>query len=499
MRPHEHARRPKARAPPPQSSAGMAENTEDTGLAATQAPPQTRVTRSIERPSDEDVDAMLEMERQLDNQMYGDAYDTDGGVAPSTPTAQLSLGPPQEWFSPSRRAQQVAPVSIQYVDDEEFDYLAQLAQVQEPGETTPVSSPPESHAGPPRLSTGSSASSALPPAVAPALAVPRELMPLTLRRARSKRPPTAQEQQEQKARNDFEKYMNDTIATGPFSEGLMSFGHRLPNEVYNAVRVRYCLDWKKNHPELVSESGSIEAQKLARASFAKDCTLNKRLNILKQLVSEQSTQPERAGFVRTCEAVMAQMKVKTADEKHVSAIRARGQVLLFVYNHDNLIIHDLKQDATNLLAHDDIIALVQGHPPYQRLKEAFFDFANKQAKLLQCEMACSLEISPERYKADGTVRVHLNLALGHKQIRIQFTAPFFKLMFGRILPTYAPKTDSVHEAQMIKRAGFAKWWGQAAYYLQFPKEYMLDNTGTKLPFKDYPVSQTTIMAYLQVF
>ena len=127
-----------------------------------------------------------------------------------------------------------------------------------------------------------------------------------------------------------------------------------------------------------------------------------------------------------------------------------------------------------------------------------FQFCKEVAHKWQCEWAASLEVSPATYKEKGQVRLHLNLALGRRACALRFEYPYQELAFCRCFPQYHPSRDRASEAHSVKRNGFAKMWGQAAYYLQFPKILSVDSDGSKLPFKDYPVTQTAITGYLQV-
>ena len=439
-------------------------------------------------PSDEEIEAMLadqDAQRYQNESLYGAGFDHPPGPSPSTPIGAVPALP-EEWFTP--HGSRAAPPPPEFVSDDQ-SFLSYIAHLQN-----------DAPDGPAHLGNGRGSGSASSDQPFVDFEVPEALpVPRVLRRASGKRPVTAEELAEQKARADFAKTMENTIAVGPFMEGLMSYGKKLPKEIYNAVRLRWCNTWKLKHPELLGLKAGVEIIAMARKSFAQECTWAQKVQIMKDIRSESLGCPEKQGFVRSLEAAIAVIEARTkkVDPEVEKGVRARGHVLLFVYNHDAFLIRELQQDAKNLLSMEDLVQLVRGHPPYLRMQEAFISFCFAKASELHCEMACSLEISPEKYASTGNVRVHLNLALGRKGDRLAFRAPYLNLAFARVLPVYAPKLGEVQEAAQLKRSGFSKMWGQAAYYLQFPKIGMLCNSGTKLPFRDYPVAQNAIMAYLQ--
>ena len=430
-------------------------------------------------PSDDEVDAMLECERYQDENLYGDGFAQDF-ASPSTPLGQVR-GPPEEFFSPGGTAVQGPPPEY-FANAEEVHYLESLAPDPEAPAPSGVVTAPQ---------IGGAASSSA------ASSRPSQLAPVELHRARQKRKATEAELQEQKKRKEFEDLMANTICTGPFVEGLMSFGGRIPDKVYNAMRVKFSCGWREKNKELVENTSGRELVAMIRNKFAKECTWPQKVSILKEIIQEKQQEEGSEAFVMSCKAVLEIIQAKHCGKAPVALAEARAHVVLFVYNDAQYIINELKQEPGRQLDEPSLVSLVRSHPPYMRLKEAFWKFANGVKEKHHCEMAASCEVSPERYASDGTVRIHLSLCLGQKAARLHFRAPYQELAFGRTCPHYAPKCDATNEHHSLKRQGFAKWWGQAAYYLQFPKLFMLDNIGTKQPFKDYPVAQTTIMAYLQ--
>ena len=72
------------------------------------------------------------------------------------------------------------------------------------------------------------------------------------------------------------------------------------------------------------------------------------------------------------------------------------------------------------------------------------------------------------------------------------------MSFGTVIPVYTPTVNVIREAVNLKRHGFQKVFGQAAYYAMMPKLFSVASAGSKQPFKDFPIAQTSITSYLQV-
>ena len=417
------------------------------------------------------------------------------GREPSPSTPPECMPQAYEWFSPGEDYDLV-PRSPGIEDYDLARMLDEPDIVPEPSSRCPQPMPGGDDVSPTQVEANLPSSSAAPQPSSKT--APSEMLPPKLQRCSRKRPSSAAEVMEQENRKKYMEAMSDVI-DGPFMEGLMASGGKIPSEVYNALRLAFTKDWRAIHDKELKDAGCKTIALEARRAFAKECTWPKKALYLKQFIKEDSEKPERAWFVRSCKGVLDAITAKHLQgpsEKDSKEVKAH--IVLFVYNHASFIIDQFKQDPKNLVSHEDLVTLVREHGPYQRLKEAFFKHSFKMAETYHAEMACSLEISPETYKDSGVVRVHLSLALGHKGTRLYFWKPFRPLAFGHVLPTYAPKCGPEAEVHAMKRVGFHKWWGQAAYYLQFPKVLMLDITGTQLPFKDYPVTQTCIMGYLQV-
>ena len=181
---------------------------------------------------------MLECERYQDENMYGPGFTTYSELAaPSTPLGQV-VGPPDQFWSPGGTQVQGPPPDF-FTSAEEMQYLQSICPDSEDPAPSAVVAAPQ---------IGEAASSSAAPARA------SQLAPVELHRARCKRKPTEIEVQEMRKKKEYEDLMANTINTGPFMEGLMSFGGRLPQKVYNLMRFKFSCAWREKNKELVDNS-----------------------------------------------------------------------------------------------------------------------------------------------------------------------------------------------------------------------------------------------------
>ena len=93
--------------------------------------------------------------------------------------------------------------------------------------------------------------------------------------------------------------------------------------------------------------------------------------------------------------------------------------------------------------------------------------------------------------------MHLSLVLGKRGAPIRFRQPWNEMDFDGV-HGFKQASSAWSECVNMKKFGFAKLYGQAAYYSQMPKFLEVDSAGSKTLCKDYPIQQTTIASYLQV-
>ena len=345
---------------------------------------------------------------------------------------------------------------------------------------------------------------------APSTAAPAAPAPQTasigghgLTRARLKRKYKDGEREEFEAKIRFEERMSDVIKTGPFLKGLNSAGGGMPTDVYNRLRAKFCQEFKVKNEERFKDLPGRELGAVARKEFSKSCSWAEKRRLLQEIILEEGSKPEGAVMVKQCKAVKDCIEERylgmTVGKTYVSKSREQinSNIILVVYNDDRFVVNDFKQTPPDLMPNDMLVVRLQEFPPYLRLKERFFQFCKDLGEKWTSEWAASIEVSPQTYEKKGQVRLHLNLALGRKTAALRFEYPYAELAFCRCLPNYHPSRDRVTELLSVKRSGFNKMWGQTAYYLQFPKILLVDSDGSKLPFKDYPVTQTAITGYLQ--
>ena len=349
----------------------------------------------------------------------------------------------------------------------------------------------------------SSSGTAPAPSTAAPAAAPSPTAPIAgqaLTRARGKRKYKEGEREEYEAHRKFGQTLHDVIASGPFFEGLMSFGGRIPKDVYNALRAKFVKEFKARNEESLADLPGRELNVLVRKKFSESCGWKERRKMLQEIISTEESKPERESFVAQCKAVKECLEAKHLGIKQVDPTRQQinALIVLVVYNDERFLVEDLKQDPAHLLSHDMLVDRLREFTPYKKLKESFFSFCKELGRKWKVEWAASLEVLSGTYKEKGEVRLQLNLAVGRKASALRFDYPYKELAFCKCLPEYHPARDRIAEVQAVKRNGFNKMWGQTAYNIQIPKFWSVDSDGSKLPFKDYPVSQTQITGYLQV-
>ena len=71
----------------------------------------------------------------------------------------------------------------------------------------------------------------------------------------------------------FAQQYDDVLEVGPLSKGLMTFGGRMPHNVYNKLRALYAEKFKQENRALYDEVGGREFAAKARRHFSEHCTL----------------------------------------------------------------------------------------------------------------------------------------------------------------------------------------------------------------------------------
>ena len=316
---------------------------------------------------------------------------------------------------------------------------------------------------------------------------------VTLHRSRQKRPSKKEESDEHARKAAFDAAQAEVISVGPFSEQLATFGHRMPAIVYNALRKKWCDVYKDEQQEMFEALGARKFRIVARKEFSKAAP-HKRKKLMEEIVADEESPPDLKGATEAVLQVWEARYAKTDPEDHR---RHKANVVMLVYNDDRFVMPRLQADGRNRLDDDELVQAVRKEAEFVRLKTYFFQFCEKQAKLFHSEWAASVEISPQTYQVHGQVRLHLTLCLGCQSAPLRFYTPWTEMAFRQTFPIYRPKGDEVWQSCMLKRQGFHKAFGQAAYYLQMPKVLSVAAAGSRTPFKDFPVSQTTITGYIQ--
>jgi len=341
----------------------------------------------------------------------------------------------------------------------------------------------------------------------PANASPNDTPHALLRvlyRARSKRPSSQNEKALHAEQVEQREAFRDVIDVGPFSKGLMTFGGRLPNDVYNAMRSKFVTVWKAENAGAVQSLGAQEKYKLGRQEFAKQSSkpaFRKRLlkEVLQSIPDDDTVDDACKLLRRNAEACLKVLE-GTPKPGLDEMVKVKANVLVIVYNDPRYIMAKYNVAVIkNCLPAEELVVALQAEPEVQRLLECFFEFVAQKATDLKCEWAASVEVSPKTYWTEGVCRLHLSVGLGRKDSPFRFTQPWKEMFFNRTHPTYKPGRDPFAEAQTMKKLGFAKCFGQAAYYHMMPKILKVASAGSKQPFTDFPITQTTITSYLQAF
>ena len=296
----------------------------------------------------------------------------------------------------------------------------------------------------------------------------------------------------------FQTNYEQVLEVGPLSEGLMTFGGRMPRDVYNELRKLWYDHFKSQNLQLWQDVPGLTFQAEARKSFASKCTPRQKAAFLKTIIAKPAVSDAEKLLRKNAEATLEVLEVKSKPSKYESK-DVKARVVLLTYNDAKFIFSKFNWvNDKDKLEEPDLIGQLKMEPEVMRLIEYFFKFSKERAEKHHYEWAASIEVSPSTYVEKGICRLHLSLVLGSAKTDIRFRSPWVDMSFGTVIPVYTPTVNVIREAINMKRHGFQKVFGQAAYYAMMPKLFSVASAGSKLPFKDFPIAQTSITSYLQV-
>ena len=272
----------------------------------------------------------------------------------------------------------------------------------------------------------------------------------------------------------------------------------MPRDVYNELRKLFIQEYKVTNPQLFAQLGSKEFYAHARKHFAEKCTPRQKKMYLSLIGSREAKTDEEILLQKNAEACLAVLSA-AAERPACVESKVKAHVCILVYNDDKFVYDRFKcENVKDCLEEDVLVETLSNDADVVRLCDYFFKFVQEKAEQSHYDWACSVEVSPNTYYEQGICRLHLTVCLGRPKDPIVFLSPWAQMKFDHVVPVYMPKCGPLQEAMMMKRKGYSRSLGEAVYYVVMPKVLKVASRSGKVPFKDFPIHQTTITSYLQV-
>ena len=296
----------------------------------------------------------------------------------------------------------------------------------------------------------------------------------------------------------FEQQYDNVLDVGPLSKGLMTFGGRMPHNVYNKLRALYAEKFKEENRALYDEVGGRQFVQTARRHFSEHCTLKVKRDLVQQIAAQELDETATEADRLLKSNAVAVLEVMQAKQAPRPSSEVKTKVAQLTYNSDKFLYPKYNvENVKNCLPSQELEELLRADADVLRLCEYFFDFIKGKAEPKHWEWAASVEISTTVYYTTGKLRLHLAFVFGSLSDVLRFQTPWSFMTFDGVLPVYCPGLDAAKEMNQIKKKGFKTVYGAAMYYLRMPKTGSVASRSSKEPFKDFPIAQTVITSYLQ--